>query len=74
MSFINSAWLALARVDEEFINLGRMPVRDAFWDDDVPEHVEYSVTALWLVGWWIPVIVSFLIVGYLINWNWMGLW
>ena len=78
MSFVANAWKALARIDDEFVEFGRMPQRDEFWDDGISEEPVYSGWTLalgyWLIGWWIPVIAALLIVGYLINWNWVGLW
>ena len=78
MSFIKSAWLALSRADEAFIEFGRMPRADAFWDAEPNERGIIQGAAanigVWLIGWWLPVIGALLITGYLINWNWVGLW
>ena len=78
MTFIGSCWKALSRVDEEFIEFGRMPHADEFWNAEPDEKgkIEGPIAdiGVWLIGWWIPVIMAFLITGYLIGWNWIGLW
>ena len=38
MSFVANAWKALARIDDEFVEFGRMPQRDEFWDDGISEE------------------------------------
>ena len=78
MTFIGSCWNALSRVDDEFIEFGRMPPADEFWNAEPNERGIIDTPAknvgVWLIGWWIPVIMAFLITGYLIGWNWIGLW
>ena len=68
----------LTRADVAFIEFGRMPKADEFWNAEPNERGTIDTPAkdvgVWLIGWWIPVVMAFLITGYLIGWNWMGLW
>ena len=68
----------LTRADVAFIEFGRMPKADEFWNAESNERGTIDTPVkdigVWLIGWWIPVIMAFLITGYLIGWNWIGLW
>jgi len=69
----------LTRADLAFIEFGKMPKRDEWWDDLVdargPAIEGWGPSiAVWLVGFWIPLIAAMLITGYLVNWNYMSIW
>ena len=49
----------LIRADEAFIEFGRMPKADEFWNAEPDERGTIDTPAkdvgVWLIGWWLPV-------------------
>ena len=78
MTFIGSCWKALSRVDDGFIEFGRMPKADEFWNAEPNERgvIEGPMAdiGVWLIGWWLPVFFALLYAYWACNGNLAALW
>ena len=78
MTVIGNAWKALARIDDGFVEFGRMPVRDEFWDDSAPEEPVYTGWKLaigyWMIGLVIPTAIACAYAYWACHGNIAALW
>ena len=68
----------LTKADVAFIEFGRMPLRDSWWDEGPKETAVIDTPAkdigVWLIGWWLPVFFAFLYAYWACNGNLAALW